>query len=153
LHVAFRPSTATGFRLDWIGAKVGQRRIGPTDAVYRLYILARIAVNRSAGQVADLIRVAGILLTSYRYREAPTAVLVDTALGQVPAERAATWALLQAAAPAGVSVHLVESLTDGTTDLTFSTVAEGVDPSVQGFDSVAGLTLAGTWATVNGPIA
>ena len=87
-------------------------------------------------------------------RHAPGAALVDTALGQVSAERAATYELLQAAAPAGVSVHLVESTTTGTTDLTFSTTAEGVDPSNEGFDNVAGdLTFAGAWATINGPTA
>lgn len=44
-----------GARLDTIGKVVGQPRKGADDTQYRIYILARIRVNRSNGLPADIV--------------------------------------------------------------------------------------------------
>ncbi len=54
--------TAVGAQLDQIGARVGQPRNGLADEVYRRYILARIAANKSDGLVEDLIDVVRLVL-------------------------------------------------------------------------------------------
>jgi hypothetical protein len=60
-----RIDVAEGATLDMIGAIVGQPRNGvAVDALYRRYIRARIATNRSDGTVEALIRVAGAVLGS-----------------------------------------------------------------------------------------
>lgn len=50
--------TAIGVQLDDIGSKVGQPRLGFSDTDYRRLIKARIAANRSAGLVSDLIKIS-----------------------------------------------------------------------------------------------
>lgn len=46
-----------GVQLNRIGAIVGQERGGVSDAVYRLYLRARIAANRSSGTPENLFAV------------------------------------------------------------------------------------------------
>lgn len=48
--------TAVGAQLDQLGAVVGQERIGDDD-YYRQLIRARIAINRSNGQVEELLNI------------------------------------------------------------------------------------------------
>jgi hypothetical protein len=55
------PYTAEGVQLDLLGKIVGQGRGGRTDDAYRLWILARIAVNRSNGKVEELYDILEIL--------------------------------------------------------------------------------------------
>lgn len=50
-------ATAIGAQLDVLGKIVGESRDGLSDSVYRLYIAARVAANRSDGTVEDLITV------------------------------------------------------------------------------------------------
>lgn len=53
---------AYGVQLDVIGRIVGQLRAGMADDVYRRYIRARISVNRSKGTVADVLKVADLVV-------------------------------------------------------------------------------------------
>lgn len=48
---------ATDSQLDTIGKIVGQRRNGQSDHTYRVYITARIRINRSQGHADDVIDV------------------------------------------------------------------------------------------------
>jgi hypothetical protein len=50
------PAEAEGVQLDVIGRIIGEPRRGRTDAAYRPWITARIAVNRSFGTAGDVIR-------------------------------------------------------------------------------------------------
>lgn len=54
--------TAEGVQLDTLGEIVGEPRNGKIDDVYRLWIRARILINRSSGKVSELLRVARIIL-------------------------------------------------------------------------------------------
>jgi len=117
---SFRLDTATGFRLDWIGRKVGQPRIGSSDDVYRTYIRGRIAANRSRGRIPDVIRVAALLLTNYQYEQFSTTIAIYSTDDMTQEMRQAAWSLLQSAAPAGVLVWLVQ---EPNTVFTFSQTA------------------------------
>lgn len=56
-------ATATGIHLDAVGALVGQARGGVIDDdLYRRYIGARVATNRSRGLVEDLIKIARLII-------------------------------------------------------------------------------------------
>lgn len=55
---------AIGAQLDLVGKLVGESRGGLDDDTYRLYIRARIATNRSNGTIADLIKVAALIINN-----------------------------------------------------------------------------------------
>ena len=48
------PLTAIGDQLDTVGTIVGQERGERTDDQYRVYIVAKILVNKSKGRVSDI---------------------------------------------------------------------------------------------------
>src|SRR5512133_111299 len=50
-------SAAEGVQLDVLGRIVGQPREGRTDAVYRIWILARVRLNKGSGRPEDLLGV------------------------------------------------------------------------------------------------
>lgn len=55
--------TAEGVQLDVLGKVVGQPRNGVSDdELYRRYIRARIATNRSKGLIEDLIRISRLVI-------------------------------------------------------------------------------------------
>ncbi len=143
---AFSVDTATGFRLDWVGRKVGQPRIGSNDEVYRIFIKARIRANRSRGKVSDLQAVAELLLTDWAYFEGPQFIQIDTIDDLSLEEAKAVYALLHDAKPAGPSLYLLY----GPNDLKFGYVS--ANPSLPGgLDTVAGVDLAGLFAKLIGP--
>jgi len=144
LRDAFNPDTATGFRLDWVGRKVGQPRLGADD-VFRLLIKARIRVNRSLGQIADLEAVCNLLLGSWTYYEWSTCIFVYTPDVLTADMREAIHGLLQAAAPAGVPIFFEQ--TDGGPAFEFA--VDGADLTAPGgFDTEAGDDNAGLWSTI-----
>ena len=53
---------AAGVQLDVLGKIVGQARLGNTDDVYRRYIRARIATNRSTGRREEIINIAHLIV-------------------------------------------------------------------------------------------
>jgi hypothetical protein len=57
----FDVSTAIGVQLDLLGRIVGEPRNGRTDDQYRIWIQAKIRVNRSSGTIEDLIDIFSIL--------------------------------------------------------------------------------------------
>lgn len=100
--------TGVGDTLDVIGKTVGQPRAGQDDDLYRVYLSARIATNRSHGRVEDLIRIARLILDDDTARivvetQAIATVVVrieDTTITAEIAETLATF--LRAAVKAGV---------------------------------------------------
>ena len=138
---AFSPDTAVGFRLDWIGRKVGQPRLG-TDDAYRALIKARIRVNRSQGKFADLLAVAGILFDAWTYDEWGTTIQVYTSDAMTAEFREVAHTLLQRAAPGGVPVYLLQS-EEPAFEFAVAT-ADMTEPG--GFDTAAGLSTAGLWS-------
>jgi hypothetical protein len=111
IYNAFRLDSATGFRLDWVGRKVGQNRVGSTDDVYRTYIKGRIAANRSRGSTLDVIRVAKAVLTNARYEQRSCTILVYTTDALTQELYSATVDLLTQAAGPGIKVHLIATVT------------------------------------------
>jgi hypothetical protein len=55
------PLTAIGAQLDDLGKIVGQDRLGMTDDQYRLFILARILINRGNGRIEEINDILAIL--------------------------------------------------------------------------------------------
>jgi hypothetical protein len=145
LRAAFNPDTATGFRLDWIGRKVGQARLG-SDSTLRLLAKARIRVNRSQGKTSDLAAVGNLLLSlGWTYDEWGTTIQIYTADDLTPLMIETVQDLLQATAPGGVPVFLLQ--TAGSPAFEFA--VEGSDLALSGgFDTEAGDTNAGIWSTV-----
>ena len=62
LYTERRIDTAIGAQLDDIGEIVGQPRVSADDEVYRLYLRARIRVNRSSGTTEDILDIARLIL-------------------------------------------------------------------------------------------
>jgi hypothetical protein len=56
--------TAVGDQLDDLGVIVGQERGGLADADYRRYLRARVATNKSRGTIADILKIAGLIVNS-----------------------------------------------------------------------------------------
>lgn len=63
--------SVTGSRLDTIGKVVGQPRKGVSDAQYRIYLQARIRVNRSHGLPADIVGLMVLLLSGTEHSYNP----------------------------------------------------------------------------------
>lgn len=99
IPTAFDLDVAVGWRLDWVGVKVGQRRRGSDDDKYRRWIRARIRANRSIGKNEDLLAVAGLLLTTYTYRADTDSIRVWTSDLIDQEDAKAIVELLQAASP------------------------------------------------------
>ena len=138
---AFNPDTATGFRLDWVGSKVGQPRLG-SDDTYRALIKARIKVNRSQGKFTDFLAVGDILFTSWTYDEWGTTIQVYTSDTLSAEYLDVAGALLQAAAPGGIPVFLLDSPSPA-----FEFASTGADLTAPGgFDTAAGSSTAGLWS-------
>ena len=62
LFEGFWIDNAVGSQLDALGWIVGEERLGRSDDIYRLYIRARIRINRSNGRVSDTLLVARLIL-------------------------------------------------------------------------------------------
>lgn len=64
-------NTAEGAQLDLLGRVVQQQRLGASDAIYRMYLKARILVNRSGGSPEHLYKVFNALLGPLGYSVTP----------------------------------------------------------------------------------
>lgn len=103
---------ATGVRLDVLGRIVGQPRRGQNDDTYRVYITARIAVNKSRGANSDIRRVAGVLWgpEGYSLRKTGTAAFAVTVLSQQSTRPNAQAEMVQEATSGGVSGATIYSV-------------------------------------------
>lgn len=127
---------AADAQLDTIGRIVGETRKGRADDLYRIWILARIAINKSHSHASDIITVLRIVEAEpFRYREFyPAAVLIEftDALAGPPQDLRD---IAEQTAAAGVRVDLVYSDTFDAADA-FTCCARGDETdngSTQGF--------------------
>lgn len=135
LYMERWPAVATGINLDVLGAIVGQAREGRDDTTYRLWIQARVYVNRSTGAADDTLRVlqliaSGSTVTLTEY--APAAYKVEV-LGLTP-DPTSVWQILRLVKPAGVRMSFAYSPFAPANLFTFapgSTLVSG--NSAQGF--------------------
>lgn len=102
--------TASGDRLDVLGAIVGEERGGATDDDYRAFIRARIRVNRSTGLLSELVEIVRLIQSDdlgVRAREYYPAALQVEPEEEVIVDAHRVAAMLQDAAPAGVALRFV----------------------------------------------
>lgn len=125
--------TAIGTQLDVIGRIVGQPRDGHDDDLYRRIVRARIASNRSAGVVEDILRVTDLVIyddaaeftltregtASYTVRVDGVAVTSDMADILIELIRDATSAGVRGIAIAGTTAPGTRFKFDGATGTGF----------------------------------
>lgn len=137
---------ATSAQLDTLGRVVGQRRGGQSDAVYLIYIRARIFLNKSRARRGDLAALLKLIEPAvFLYTEYYPATVVIEYTTQ-PATSPAVLADLEGhAVTGGVRLELIaQAQTDGFLlcgDTPIVDSAHGVAPD----DSSTGGYLAGVW--------
>jgi hypothetical protein len=62
LYVGMWLDNAEGAQLDALGFIVNEPRLGRADDLYRLYIRARIRINRANGRPSDVLQVARLVI-------------------------------------------------------------------------------------------
>lgn len=134
---------AEGQQLDVLGAIVGQLREGRTDAVYRIWIRARMRINTGSGTPEDILQVfAAITQGSVQLvleEQFPAALVIKVGSESIvdPAELAS---LLRLAKAAGVGAVLESASSADTTSFAF-------DPNGAGFGDATNGALGGTFAS------
>lgn len=100
---------ATGEALDFIGRLVGEERLGRTDDVYRLFVTARIRINRSHGRVRDLLEVyTSVCSAPVRIFDRPAPATMGVEVGAAPPfDPAYLLAMLRQAKAAGYGLTMV----------------------------------------------
>jgi len=125
------PDSAVGLNLDTLGAIVGQPREGRTDSVYRLWIQARILINRSTGKADDSLKLLQLITDSgaefHIYDQPPAGYLVE--IWNQTANIPAIFELLIEAKPAGVKIHLTYSGVALSGLFRYDSVGQGFDGS------------------------
>lgn len=107
--------TATGVQLDMLGVIVGQDRGGLSDADYRRFVRARIAVHRSKGTTSDMIRIGALIVNDPAAKFVVRTVwdagfiLEVTGVAVSTATASALIAMLRAAVSGGVRILVVSS--------------------------------------------
>jgi len=126
-------------RLELLGKVVGQKRRGESLERFRLYVKARIAVNKSSGRIADVLRAARLLLggagsVTIRFGS-PMFFRIDKVepLDPVTTDPVVVAELIREATSAGVGSALVYSLSPAATRFTFSNLT--TNPSTHTFGS------------------
>lgn len=132
---AYDVRTATGFRLDTIGALVGQPRFGFNDETYRRVIFGRIRAARSLGRENDLLEVVQLAaaldegISLENVGNATVTMEIDREL--TAAEMSALEYLLPKTRGAGIQLHLITpagaSPPEGSTGFVFSGDGEDGD--------------------------
>jgi hypothetical protein len=123
---------AVGAQLDVIGRIVDQPRAGQDDDVYRVYLVARIRINRSQGHARDLIDVLKIIgtpkfsFTEYRISNQQIEFVSPTS--QDPRD---LLALLRDAKAGGTGLFLIVPTDDN--DFLFDDAAAPVNDPVHSF--------------------
>ena len=115
--------TASAGLLNAIGELVGEPRLGRSDDLYRLWIRARIRINRTQGTVADsyhLVRlIAGQDIDVIYTPTPPAAYTIEVNGTDInPTE---LYNLLDAVRPAGVEMRLLYTPVDTANIFTLST--------------------------------
>lgn len=134
---------AENAQLDTIGRIVGEERKGRTDEIYRLWIKARIAINKSHGHPADIINVLRIVEPiPFLYQEHYPATVVIEFLERIASSIQDLHDIAEETAAAGVRVDIIYSIAIEADEMfSFSTVAdEGAVDNDQSFGLSDGTT-------------
>lgn len=129
---------ATGDLLDALGEIVGEARAGRGDELYKLWIRARIYINRSNGRIADsyfLVRLIAPDASVHYTPQYPAGYRITVAGTTVDALELLK--LLKAVKPAGVRMNLFYSPADVTNVFTFASGSTMESSNSKGFGSVA----------------
>jgi len=142
------PLTAVGDQLDVLGRIVGQTRRGMLDAQYRLYVLARILLNRSNGRLEELYDILEVLgVTEVHAVEYYPGELTLWISGEEYGDLIGE--IIGSAKPGGVTLHWIWSETPSANTFKFSSTlgADSVDADA-GFGDLteATQTTGGSWA-------
>lgn len=101
--------TADGDLLDALGSIVGEPRYGRADELYRLWVRARVRINRSEGKIADsyfLVRLIAGQEVTVHYAAFPPAAYTMSVDG-TDVDALELYKLLDAVRPAGVQMNLI----------------------------------------------
>lgn len=143
LYLAQWISTASGALLNAVGELVGEPRLGRSDDLYRLWIQARVRINRTQGTAADsyhLIRLIAGTATDVHYLPMPPAAYTIEVNG-TDVDAHEMYKLLDAVRPAGVQMNLIYTPdSDLTTLFTFSETATVTTDPIKGFSDTAQVT-------------
>lgn len=122
---------AIGVQLDALGDIVGEPRLGRADDLYRIYIRARIRINRANGKPTDTLQVARLIIESYatleyipEYPAAYKVRIAGTSIRAVDLRK-----ILVQVKPAGVGLTV-----DSVQDLANALVWDTATPLVNGWD-------------------
>lgn len=99
---------AVGAQQDQIGRIVGQHRQGRDDNDYRLFLRAKIRVNRSKGAVEDIFAVGAIIFgVPWLYDEYPPACFLVELLLEPPFDPVLLYQLIHKTKAAGVGMQFI----------------------------------------------
>jgi hypothetical protein len=124
------PDVAVGAQLDNLGEIVGQPREGRTDDVYRLWLQARILVNRSTGKADDTLTLLALIAgdSDFDLIEYPPAAYAVYAF-DLGVDEQAVFDLVKLVKPAGVRMILVYSESPAEDLFRYDTPGKGYDGS------------------------
>lgn len=150
--LAFLIDTAVDTALDALGVIVGQPRNGMSNDLYRIFIKAKIAVNRSSGTPYDIQTIAKLLDTDPGYLEqypASITVYLSQDLSDLSL-RASINTIMQQGKPAGVSLDVIDTGVAGEFPLRLSTAYNApINNSPYGLSSVHGTVPTGSGKLVS----
>ena len=138
LRVRLDIDEQTGAQLDAIGALVGQPRDGQQDATYRLWLKARILVNRSSGAPPEMYAIAYLLLGSSAglfLRQIPVGHVLETDGYYTPAPVVIQRILQEASAVAVPFFYQYQVFDFGANVLTLGAGSTPAAADPEGFDN------------------
>lgn len=110
-----------GTQLDMIGERIGQPRLGYDDTTYKVWLRARILINKNSGTIEELYTLFSTLLTNgLQYTPYYPASFIFDADGTLLADPVTLGTILQSVTPAGVNGSLRYSLFDDAHTFTLS---------------------------------
>ncbi len=130
---------AIGAQLDVIGRRVGQSREGMDDEVYRVWLRARMLLNRCSGTAPEIVAIFKLLLpviggSGLEIELQPPAALVLRILGKLTGDADQLARILRKAKVAGVRALLEWRLS--TEDETFQCQGDALEKLTAITDSV-----------------
>ena len=140
---------ATHAQLDLIGKLVGEERLGRADGVYRIFIAARIRINRSFGRAQDLYDVYNIICDAPKtFTDVPPANILLELLEPPNIDPALLLGMLRDTKAAGVGLQMVVATAPPSEQFLWGTVGCEDTPSPNGFGDVNDETTGGRLASV-----
>lgn len=128
---------AVGAQLDQIGRLVGERRKDRDDPTYRIFIRARILINRSNGTTPELLAILALVTETHftfaEYQPATWGIEFDEEPEYDPL---LLYTMLHQAKAGGVNLHFVSPTTTEDMQFRWSSVGDVNDPD-QGYGDAA----------------